>query len=67
MYQQQHQQPWMQPRPPQKNEGYKSLAIVLFVFGFLFHLIGLVPFIGIIFGLIGAAFDVCGFIFLCLI
>ena len=69
MYQQQ-QQPWMQPptpQPPQKNGTFKTLAIIFFVFGFFFHIIGLIPFIGLIFNLIAGAFDICGFIFVCLI
>jgi hypothetical protein len=46
---------------------YKTLAIVFLAVGFLFHFIGLLPFIGIFFGLIGIVLDLVGFIMLCLI
>ena len=65
MYQQ-HYQPQYQQQPPRDNT-YKNLAIIFFVLGFFLHILGLIPLIGVLFGLAGLACDVLGFVFLLLI
>lgn len=64
MYQQYPPQ-YQQPEP--RDNTYKILAIIFFVIGFFLHILGLVPLIGVLFGLAGLACDVLGFVFLLLI
>jgi hypothetical protein len=60
------QQPLPQ-MPVARNNNMKVAAIILFVIGFCFHILALLPLIGIAFGLIGLCCDIIGFVCLCLI
>jgi hypothetical protein len=61
------EQQYHHPSQAPKNSTYKTIAIVSFVIGLIFQIIGLIPIIGFIFGLLSVVCDIAGFIFLCLI
>lgn len=61
----QHSQGFI-PHPPhqKKPKGYAVTSLILFLIGYLLHIIALFPMVGILFGCLGLICDLAAVIFL---
>ncbi len=56
-----------QPGPRQNPKGYAVAALILFIVSMLLQVLGLIPYVGILFGCMGLICDVIALVFLVLV